>query len=204
MGFERTKVRRDLDDVDQRLATMNLQRSTLLEVRDVALTSAANATLFHPVNAAGTFSYQEGTWALRDRHRSNGWELDRAHGVESIKNAELGIRIIFANVDVACDIEQGPKPRSKKGSGSERACSGNLFDDLPQYAPIQRDGLATYYLMVDPRGAAELTRPVIEGGTFTAYVERIFLSDGGDLDVTKLPLDDGDRADNFDPIVARK
>lgn len=82
---------------------------------------------------------------------------------------------------------------------------GNLFgDDLPEFAPIPAGGVATYYMMVDENGAAELTRPVVKGQTFSAYVERIYLSDGSDMDTDILSLDDGDRADDFDPQVARK
>jgi hypothetical protein len=112
--------------------------------------------------------------------------------------------VIFSNVDLACNDDQGPKPRSAKGAGAERACIGNLFGVLPQYAPRQADESATFYLMVDETGAVELTRPVVRGGTFSAYVERIYLSDGSDMDAERILLDDGDRADNFDPRVARK
>jgi hypothetical protein len=54
------------------------------------------------------------------------------------------------------------------------------------------------------RGAVELTRPVIKGGRFTSWIERIYLSDGADLVLDKRAFDDGDRADNFDPLVVRK
>jgi hypothetical protein len=201
----KTKVLREQWDVDQRLAEMDLNRVKLLEVRDIARASAANATPFHPVNAAGTFAYQDGSWALRDRHVGGRWAVDRSNGVEAIKNELLGIRVIFSNVDVACDDDNKPKPRSPKGAGAERACMGNLFgDDLPEFAPNQSAGVATYYMMVDENGAAELTRPVVKGKTFSAYVERIYLSDGSDMDADVLSLDDGDRVDDFDPQVARK
>ena len=84
---------------------------------------------------------------------------------------------------------------------------GNLFGSLPEYAPAQpRDGWTTFYLMVDQRGAAELTQPVVKNNTFTAWIERIYLSNGDDLDLAgrRLPLDDGDVADDFDPEVVRK
>jgi hypothetical protein len=60
--------------------------------------------------------------------------------------------------------------------------------------------------MVDPRGAAELTRPVVKNNTFTGWIERNYLSNGEDLDLDgkRLPLDDDDIADGFDPEVVRK
>ncbi|MGF1591967.1 MAG: hypothetical protein ACFCUW_01735 [Kiloniellaceae bacterium] len=199
-----TKILREQWDVDRRLSELGLSRTKLLEVRDIARSSASNATPFHPANAAGTFAYQDGSWALRDKHAGSDWSMDRTNGVEAIRNEELGVRVIFSNVDLACDDDQGPKPRSSKGAGAERACMGNLFDDLPHFAPRQTDGSATFYLMVDDQGAVELTRPVVRRGTFSAYVERIYLSDGSDMDVERQFFDDGDRVDDFDPHVARK
>ena len=126
-------------------------------------------------------------------------------GVEAICNDEIKVKIIFVNVDIAHDYEHDPKPRSRKGAGSERMCSGNLFPDLPRYAPAQAKGWSIYYLMVDEHGAAELSCTVVRNGTFVAPVERIFLSDGSDIDgEAKLPLDDKDAANDFDPKVARK
>jgi hypothetical protein len=198
-----TQVLRDPWDVDRRLSELRLTRQKLLDARAVALQEAANATPYHCANAAGTFSYQHGTWALRNEFVSDEWRVDRADGVEAIWNDEIKIRVIFSNVDIACNNDQMPKPRSRKGAGAERACMGNLFGDLPRYAPRPAGNEATYYLMVDDRGAAELTRPVVTGGTFSAYIERIYLLDGGDP-AGRLPLDDDDALSDFDPQVARK
>lgn len=107
-------------------------------------------------------------------------------------------------MDVACNDELKPKPRSRKGAGAERVCGGNLFGSLPEFAPRQPAGWATYYLMVDGNGAAELTRPVVRDGTFKAWPERIYLSDGSDMERDPLVLDDGDALDEFDPQVVRK
>ncbi len=201
-----TNVVREEWNVDLRLSELGLDRGLLLEVRDVARGAASNATPFHPANAAGTFSYQEGSWALRDRFVGGEWEVDRTEGIEAISNQSRGLRLVFSNVDIAAHDEKKPKPRSPKGAGAERACLGNLFGyELPEYAKVETSGVATYYLMVDERGAAELTRPVVEGRTFSAYVERIYLSDGSDMELDKVLVDDGDRADDFDPqVIARR
>jgi hypothetical protein len=179
----------------------------LLRVRAMAVGAAADATPFHPANAAGTFSYHHGTFGLRKEFVGKIWRVERPDGVEAIINEELQVRVVFANVDVASDDDLKPRPRSRKGAGAERVCMGNLFGSLPEYAPAQpRDGWTTFYLMVDQRGAAELTQPVVKNNTFTAWIERIYLSNGDDLDLAgrRLPLDDGDVADDFDPEVVRK
>ncbi|MBR2819713.1 MAG: hypothetical protein IKE60_33900 [Reyranella sp.] len=205
MSFVEAVVLRTPHDVERRLIELELgSRTRLLSVVAVAVSAGADATSFFPANAAGTLAYQHGTAALREEFIGEDWSLDRADGVEAIRNDSVKIKVIFSNVDTACDDDQKPKPRSRKGAGSERACIGNLFGSLPEYAPREPEGLATYYLMVDERGAAELTRPVVRNGTFVAYVERIFLSDGNDLDVSALDFDDSDVVSDFDPQVVRK
>ena len=57
--------------------------------------------------------------------------------------------------------------------------------------------------MVDENGASELSRPIVSGETFKAFVERIYLSDGSDFD-ERMPLDDDEPAQEFDPLVSRK
>jgi hypothetical protein len=204
MKFVEAKVYRDPKEVDARLGELQLNRLGLLRVRAKALAMAANATPFHPANAAGTFGYHYGSWGLRDEFVGPIWRLDRPNGVECIRNEGLKLHVAFANVDVACNDEQKPKPRSHKGSGAERLGMG-LFHNLPEFAPVQPHGWMLYYLMMDERGAAELTRPVVSRRTFTAWPERIYLSDGSDLQLEpRLGLDGEDVADEFDPQVIRK
>jgi hypothetical protein len=198
----RTNLVKDELDVEQRLQQMRLDRKLLLEVRDLARAAANSTTSFHTANASGTYAYIEGTWALRDRFVGPDWETDRSEGVEAIFNKAMMLRVAFSNVDLAANQFRHPKPRSPKGAGAERICQGNLFgDDLPSYAPVDQGGIATYYMMVDERGAAELSRPVIQARTFTACIERIFLSDGLDSALDNLVQENDDRADDFDPMV---
>lgn len=203
MDFEEIKVFREPWDADHRLNQLELTRRGLLEVRDIAMQERGNATDFHPANAPGTFGYHHGTWGLRDRFVSERWAVDRADGIEAIYNERLKIKVVFCNVDLACNDDHIPKPRSEKGAGAERASGTPLFGKLPQYAPRQVGDSKLYYLMVDPSGAAELTRPVVSGGTFIAAVERIYLSYGSD-DEPAVAGEDNGPVDNFDPQVVRK
>jgi hypothetical protein len=204
MSWIETRVLKDPWDVDRRLAELGLNRAGLLAVRDVALGEAANATPHHCANAWGTFSYQQGTWALRDRFVGPRWAVDRIDGVEAIFNKDQNIRVAFCNVDVACREETKPKPRSDKGAGSERACEGNLFGHLPHFAPVLPDRTSIFYLMVAENGACELSRPVIGNGTFAFYIEQIYLSDGCDFDAERPSLNDDDAVTDFDPMIVRK
>jgi hypothetical protein len=205
MDVVQTRIYREIWDQDRRLSELQVARPSLLRVRDRAYGAAADATPHHAANAAGTFSYHLGIFGLRTEFVGDIWALDRADGIEAIRNDLLKIKITFANVDLACDDNHDPKPRSPKGAGAERACSGNLlFDHLPKFAMVPKDEWALFHLMVDQKGAAELTRTVVENNTFGAPIERIYLSNGDDLRGTDLPLYDDDTADGFDPEVIRK
>jgi hypothetical protein len=206
MPWIETRVLKELSDVDRRLNELGLDRVGLLSARDVALNEAANATPNHCANASGTFAYQHGTWALRHQFVGSDWKVDRTDGVEAIVNRELRVRVAFQNVDRACDDENSPIPRSEKGAGAERLCEGNgLFDNLPRYARAPVEKFATFYLMVTAAGACELSRPVISNGTFSAFVERVYLSDGSDFSETKrLSLESNDAITDFDPQIVRK
>jgi hypothetical protein len=202
MDFVETTIFREPWDVDARLNQLELSRDGLLQARDVAMHERANATDFHPSNAPGTFGYHHGTWSIRDQFVGERWIVDRSDGIEAIWNEALQVKIAFCNVDLACNDDHIPKPRSEKGAGAERASGTPLFGSLPQYAPRPGDGPKLYYLMVDRNGAAELSRPVVSGGTFLAAIERIYLSYGSDDGPTV--VEDVGPVDNFDPQVVRK
>nr|WP_210291390.1 hypothetical protein [Bradyrhizobium elkanii] len=192
-------------EIEPRLRELGLTKEGLLEARDAAVSESANATAFHAANAAGTYSYHGGTWALRDRFVGGDWMLDRSDGVETIKNDKLKIKVAFSNVDLACNSFHVPKPRTKKGAGAERAIGADLFGgELPQYAARDASEWRFYYLMVDQNGAAELTRPVVKGGTFIAALERIYLSRGAGEDGVNIDDDTTDVAVEFEPQIARK
>jgi hypothetical protein len=141
---------------------------------------------------------------LRDQFVGKIWAVDRSDGIEAIQNERLNLKVAFCNVDLACDDNHIPKPRSERGAGAERASGTGLFRDLPHYAPRPTARSMLYYLMVDQNGAAELTRPVVSGGTFTAAIERIYLSRGGDDDPSIRADEPMGPVDNFDPQVVRK
>jgi hypothetical protein len=204
MTVAETIILREPWEVQPRLQELGLSKNKLLEVRDIALHEGSNATAFHAANASGTYSYHGGTWGLRDRFIGGDWILDRSNGVETIKNEKLKVIVAFSNVDLACVDSHIPQPRTKKGSGAERAMSVDMFGGLPTFAPKSTGEWQFFYLMVDVDGGAELTRPVVKGGRFTTAVERIYLFEsGGDEGegIRKTPPND---IIDFDPQIARK
>lgn len=206
-----TRINREAWEVEPALIAIGLDSVGLRRIAAKARADASNATPFHAANASGTYSYQTGTYSLRDEYitRDSGWHLDRTNGIEAVFNLKTMTRVVFSNVDLACDDEHEPKARSEKGAGAERACAGNLFGDyllLPRQVPRMHGQVRTYYLMVDGRGFAELSLALVRGGKFTNFVERNYLfgyeDDGGQGE--RLPLDNSDTINDFDPQVQRK
>jgi hypothetical protein len=189
-------------DVSRRLGELKLTLEGLLRAMKIAQAERRNATEFHPANSAGTFSYHHGIAAIRREYVGPDWVLDRSDGIEAIRNDKLKVKLSFCNVDQAMGADC-PKPRSDKGAGAERASGPFLFDDLKSFASRPSGEWALYYLMVDQKGAAELTRPVIARRTFTGAIERIFLTDGDDEEFRPVDLTDG-IADGFDPQIVRR
>src|ERR1700738_2644258 len=90
MGMTETIVRRAPWEVSARLAELQLGPvERLLRVRSIAISASADATPFHPANAAGTFAYHYGTFALRHEYVGKVWRLERPDGVEAIVNEAL-------------------------------------------------------------------------------------------------------------------
>lgn len=209
MASTQTRVLDDPITGDARLVELKLERAKLLNVRTMAISAAADVTAFHAANAAGTFSYHYGTFGLRLEFVGKVWRQSRPNGVEAIENEASKIRIVFANVDLACNLAHTPKPRSERTRpGAQQLSQGNLFDNLPTFAsevPKDHDGWLVYFLMVDDRGAAELTCAAInKSGNFVQPVERIFLSDGSDL-AREPEVGTADKpVTEFDPQVVRK
>lgn len=204
MEARRTIILREPWETIPRLQLLTLPKNKLIEVRDIAVHEGSNATEFHAANASGTFQYHHGIWALRHLFVGGDWGIDRTNGVETIRNKKLKLIVGFCNVDLACIDWHDPQPRTKKGSGVERTASPALFDDLPQYLPRETSEWQFFYLMVDEKGAAELSRPVIKLGRFHAMIERIYLSSGSDDDGTSITKEAPDVVVEFDPQIARK
>ena len=205
-----TRILKEPHEVRPRILELGLSVSGIVRIARVARNAAANGmTPFHARNAPGTYAYHYGVFATRDEYVPTGdWEIQCIKGIECIFNRARNIRVAFANVDICCNDFCAPKPRSEKGDGAKRICQTNLFGNLPHFAkPSAHSGTPMHYIMVDDEGRCELSQPLIEGKTFSSYVERIYLSTTGNDDPDGLDLDNGGDTDpltDFDPIVLRK
>lgn len=206
MQSHQPKIFKDEPSVNLRLQQLGLSRDGLLEVRTQAMAAAADATPFHPANASGLLAYLHGVAALRRLFVGEEWRVERLDNMEFIRNDALQVRVGFSNINVASQDQTNPKARSPRGAAAERACSHtfDMFEHLIPVATPSNDELTTYFLMMDSRGAAELSCPTVENGNYFECFERIFISDGSDFDTDPLLTDDDESANDFDPIVARR
>ncbi|MDW9792139.1 hypothetical protein GOB42_15240 [Sinorhizobium meliloti] len=210
LEYSETKILREVEDVGRFLSEMNLFGDGILAIRDAAYSHRVDASPLMALNAPGSLAYHYGVLELRQQFLGAHWEIDRIAGVEGISHTERKIKIAFQNVDVACSLVADPKPCSEKGAGAERECEGNLFEAFGVPAPKMirtKSGMkASYFVMVDDRGAVELSRPVIENGKYAGFVDRVFISDGSDIRGSEFGLggDAPPPIDDFDVSIVRR
>ena len=210
IDYSETKILNEAEEVEWFLRELNLSVNGILAIRDAAYTHRVDASPLMALNAAGSLAYHFGVLELRQQFLGPYWDIDRIAGIEGISHTQRKIKVGFQNVDLACSTVTDPKPCSEKGAGAERECVGNLFEFSGVAAPKMVRAVAihrmSYFVMVDERGAVEVSRPVIENGRFAGFLDRIFVSDGSDLRDFGLGLD-GDAPppiDDFDVSIIRR
>lgn len=193
--------------VADRLNDFGLSPDQIRAIGTVARAWAEDASPLMPINAPGTLAYIHGVLELRQQLLDGRWAVDRTCGVEAVVNRTLNMRIGFQNVDLACDPDFPPTPRSVKGSASESLCGPTLFEyngvDTGPLTGVKADGIPTYYVMVGENGSVELSHPVISNGSYKHFHERIFITTP-DRDWTDEINTDTDPLDNFDIDVRFK
>lgn len=193
-------------EADARIQEIGLDRNALIRVAAVAIGQANNVTRNFARNAWGTFAYHYGIAELRNQFVGSTWATNVADGIESIVDEASKRKVTFQNVDQAMG-KGDPKPRSPKGAGAERASEGNLplFPEAPKFATADTGAYELWALMVDEAGNLELSRPVIQGGTFSICRERILLAEATEwLGPDARSEDYNDIADDFEVSVVKK
>lgn len=205
-----TRIIDDPADVASFLEANDLTARGIVAVRDAAYMQMVDCSPLMAANAPGSLAYHYGVLEMRVQFLGDHWELCREGGIEAIFNPKRNTKIVFQNVDVACSRVTNPKPRSEKGAGAERECQANLFEFYGVLAPtkvrVPQSGMAVHFIMVAEDGAVELSRPVVEDKKFTGFVNRVFVSDGSDIEDQLVrpsgPLDNP--IDDFDVPIRRR
>lgn len=192
--------------VSQELRSLGLTVEVVTHIaRQAAAARAESLPEVDPCGTPGTFSYIHGVRAVRLRLIPNGWNVSRFGNVESTVNHNLGVQLIFQNVDVACR-SCDPQAISGKGAGSRKLVEygrqGELFE-RHNTQPTKLIGVMPTVWAIcvstdEKRLRAEVSCPLVfEGVQFEGFSKRIFVVDE-DFDPimnSELPLD-GDSGDD--------
>lgn len=211
-------------DVEQEISQLGLKLSIAHQVARAAAAARASALDIDVAFTPGMLSHIHGNRHLRLQLLPQGWRKGRFNNVESVINDELGIQIIFQNVDLACDHNHSPQAISGKGAGSRQLVQAGLQGELwekPVNPPMDvnqensKKGVTPVVWMfcVSNNGSrlrAELSKPDnFEGDQFKDFSKRIFVLDeesGAEPDISIRPSsnDDGDSELDFEVNVVRK
>lgn len=198
-------------EVRQRLASLGLSEEVVRRVALAAGSAKASTIDVDPSGTPGQLSYIYGVRQVRLELLPLGWKLARFNNVESTVNHDLGVQIVFQNVDAACTVVD-PEAISVKGAASRKL----VFDGQMELfgAPVLKmEAIGStprvWLLCVSsgPDGVrAEISCPkVFEGNQFEGFGERIWvvneeLSPRPDRDKRF----DADEGYDFDVMVSKK
>lgn len=165
-------------EVKNRLEKLDLDMNQIAEIAKRAISKKYNATLNHPLNTPGTFSYHEGVNSMREIIVDDiSWHRFIKNGIEYIDNPIKNIRVIFQNVDCACDLLNDPQPISKRGGSAKRAAISSNQDDLFGHELTPTN---VWVICVSEQNGiinAEISMPteISKNGRFSQFIERIFV-----------------------------
>lgn len=207
-------------EVQNRLSELGWAPDDLIEVVHAMVAGRNGCTANDPASAPGYMSWKQGTRRMREIGLSKGLRAVDVEQVPWTLDLERHLRFAVVNSDDATGLRDSvPQNRNKRGPAAERAVEVNahqyqLFpisavDTTEQVTKLRALGTVAWYLFVyasEDEVRAELSCPVaIEGGYFTDFVERIFLSFSGGFDAPVNGLKDSGSDDfvDFDVPVSR-
>lgn len=209
-------------EAEQEIAQLGLKMTIAQKVARAASAGRASALEIDVAFTPGMFSHIYGNRHLRLELMPLGWRKGRFNNVESVINDELGIQIIFQNVDMACDPDHSPQAISGKGAGSRQLVQSGLQGELwanPVHLTSEveqktsKHGVTPVVWMFcvsndGKRLRAELSKPDrFEGDQFEDFSKRIFVLDeenGTEPDITIEPSSDDNGGFDFEIKVEKR
>lgn len=217
------KIVSELSDVERDVSNLGLTLAIAQKVAKGAAAGRASALDIDVAFTPGMLSHIHGNRHLRLALLPHGWRKGRFNNVESVINDDLGIQIVFQNVDLACDRSHSPQAISGKGAGSRQLVEAGLQGELwenPVNLPMNRNqaptkiGITPVVWMFcvsndDRRLRAELSKPNnFSGEQFEEFSHRLFLLDEDSGSETNVPVEkspnDGDEGFDVEVNVVRK
>jgi hypothetical protein len=211
-------------DAEQEMSYLGLKLALAQKVARGASAGRASALDIDVAFAPGMLSHIHGNRHLRLELLPLGWRMGRFNNVESVISDELGIQLIFQNVDMACDVAHSPQAISGKGSGSRQLVQNGLQSELwekPANPPTDGNQVnskrgvtpSVWMFCVSDDGnrlRAEVSKPTyFEGNQFEDFSKRIFVLDeesgtGPEFTVNPASGDDGEGDFEIEVNVAKK
>lgn len=204
----------DAWSIRQELHTLGLTLEGITDITRQVAAAKAEALAVDPCSTPGTLAYIRGVRAIRLQLIPEGWRISRSGNVESTVNDDLGIQLVFQNVDLACDTRT-PQAISGKGAGSRKLVEfgkqGELFERDETRTTKSLGVVPTVWVLcVSTEGKslrAEVSCPdVFEGNQFEGFSKRIFVVNE-ELDPNprqNTPLDDIGVDDEVEVRIAKK
>lgn len=206
-------------DVEQEMSHLGLDLSILQKVARAASAARASSLEVDVAFTPGMFSHIYGNRHLRLELMPKGWRKGRFNNVESVINDDLGIQIVFQNVDMACDCSHSPLAISSKGAGSRKLVQAGLQGQLwenpanptenPKKETSKRGVVPLVWMFCvsddERRLRAELSKPNnFDGTQFEKFSKRIFILDeecGTEPNISIQPSSEADGDSDFDVEV---
>jgi hypothetical protein len=180
-------------DAANEIAQFGLSLAVVQKVARVASAGRASALDIDVAFAPGMLAHIQGNRQIRRELLPRGWRIGRLNNVESVINDDLGVQIVFQNVDRACELSYSPQAISGKGAGARQLVQAGLQAELFE-KPVaidsskessvtsQRGVIPTVWMFcVSDNGnrlRAELSKPDnFEGNQFGKFSRRIFVLD---------------------------
>ena len=201
--FKTESLFNDIDECELRLKLkFGITKNDLVEVVKQTILARSDVTPNHPINAKGTYSYNEGIRYLRELLVPRGWTNDRPNNLEAVTSKDKTISLVFQNATHASDPITIPQPISKKGPGCAKAIQermGDLFpsDKARAEKEEQSNNMLWFFCVaikeVENRifVSAELLCPErIREQYFEGFVERIVILRDEDMSEINQPLEE--------------
>lgn len=206
------RVLRKPYQVRQALAALGLTEEIVRGIAMAAGAARASTIDVDPAGTPGQMSYIYGVRQIRLDLLPLGWRKARFNNVESTVNDELGVQLVFQNVDVACTAKD-PEAISGKGAASRQLVANgtaDMFDNAAVFSKSKHGSTPRVWLFCfssGPNGvSAEISCPEsFEGNQFQGFSERIWVVDQDGSPSAEPRKDTGPDDDlDLDVVISRK
>ncbi len=192
-------------EVRSRLTQLDIKNDQISIIAKRAISQKLNAVSNHPANAPGTFAYHEGVRAMRDvLIDGEKWNKLTENGIEYVENPIKKIRIIYQNVDIACNQKHDPQPISKRGGSAKCDVINSNQTDLFGFESTPSN---VWVICVSENNGiinAEFSLPTVmlKNGSFSQFSERIFILQDSEIENATNSFDDNSgNGENYDDDI---